>query len=122
VASDTNVVTGCLLVGEFVDEATSPDNAKISGGEVQRPRVISDSQDIWGPAHALKDFTVLLKDGRTLTVRGSGLRHSPHSVPGQDIYSVVIQTAANDVVVALFKSDEVAGIFHGELLAERKIA
>jgi hypothetical protein len=113
---------GCLLVGEYVDEAELPTDLACHGGEVVRPQVVANYLDLWGRDDGFKDFTVLLKDGRVLTVRGQGLKHSPHPVAGQDVYGIVIRSAGEEVIIALFKSSDVAGIFHGEMRSDRKIA
>jgi hypothetical protein len=112
----------CLLVGEYVDEAELPANLEFHKGEVVRPQVAASYLDLWSRDDGLKEFTVLLKDGRIVAVRGHGLKHSPHSVPGQDVYGIVIRTAGEETFVALFKSADVAGIFHGEIRSDRKIA
>jgi len=105
-----------------VDEAEAPANVPGPGGEVVRPHMVADPINLWGRDDDRKRFTVLMKDGRVLTVRGHGLKHTPHAVAGQDVYSVVIRSAGEEVVVALFKNADVAGIFCGELCADRKIA
>ena len=113
---------GCLLVGEYVDEAECPPHLTSCRGEVVRPQVVANYLDLWGREDGFKEFTVLLKDGRVVAVRGHSLKHSPHPVAGQDVYSIVIRTAGEEVLVALFKSKEVAGIFNGELRSDRQIA
>jgi hypothetical protein len=113
---------GCLLVGEYVDEAECPTNLAFRRGEVVRPQVVANYLDLWGRDDGLKEFTVLLKDGRVVTVRGHNLKHSPHPVAGQDVYRIVVRTTGEELLVALFKSGEVAGIFHGEMRSDRKIA
>lgn len=117
-----NATTGCLLVGEYVDEAECPTNLPLHGGEAVRPRVVANYLDHWGQDDGLWEFTVLLKDGRVVVVRGHGLKHEPHPLAGQDVFSVVVRTTTEEVLVAVFKSAEVAGIFRGDLLADRKIA
>ena len=120
--NSVRATVGCQLIGEYVDEAEYPANLTPNRGEVVRPQVIANFHDLWGRDDGLKEFTVLLKDGRTVAVRGHSLKHAPHSVAGQDVYSIVIRTAGEEVLVALFKSKEVAGIFHGELRSDRQIA
>src|SRR6266481_6423601 len=113
----TNVraTVGCLLVGEYVDEAECPTNLGYRRAEVIRPQVVANYADVWGRDDGLKEFTVLLRDGRVVAVRGHSLKHSPHPVAGQDVYSVVVRTSGEEVLVALFKSADVAGIFHGDM-------
>src|SRR5438874_13252179 len=97
-----NAVVDCLLVGEYVDEGECPTTPGSRQGEVVRPQVVANYLDQWGRDDGTREFTVLLKDGRVVAVRGHGLKHSPHPVAGQDVYSVVIRTAAEEVLVALF--------------------
>src|SRR5438094_3064447 len=111
---------GCLLVGEYVDEAECPPHLTSCRGEVVRPQVVASYTDLWGREDGLKEFTVLLKDGRVVAVRGHALKYSPHPVAGQDVYGIVIRNGTEEVFVALFKSSDVAGIFHGEVHADRK--
>jgi len=117
-----SATAGCLLVGEYVDEGECPTNLAFHQGEVVRPQVVANYLDLWGTDDGIREFTVLLKDGRVVAVRGHGLKHSPHPVAGQDVYSIVIRAKGEEVLVALFKSAEVAGIFHGEIRSDRKTA
>jgi hypothetical protein len=111
--------TGCLLVGEYVDEAESPTNIEFHRGEVIRPQVVANFLDIWGRDDGMREFTILLKDGRVVAVRGHSLKSD---LPCAAVFSVVVRSGDEEVVVALFKSDDVSGIFHGELRPDRKIA
>lgn len=117
-----NTTAGCLLVGEYVDEAECPTNLAFHGGEVVRPEIAANFLDLWGRDDGMREFTVLLKDGRVVAVRGHGLKHEPHPLAGQDVFSIVVHTNAAEVSVALFKSADIAGIFHGEVRPDRKIA
>ncbi len=114
-----NVHVPCILVGEYVDEAELPANSTSQLATVQPPEVFADHLATSGP---IKEFTVLMKDGRMLAVKGHTLIHSPHPTVGQDLYSIVVRRAGEETVVALFKSADVAGIFHGELRADRQTA
>jgi hypothetical protein len=114
---------GCLVVGEYVDEAEVPANLQAHRGEPVRPRMVASYLDLWGREDSAKEFTVLLKDGRVVVVRGHGLKQFPASVPGESgSYAVVVRSAGEEVLVALFPSSDVVGIFHGELRSDRKIA
>jgi hypothetical protein len=115
----TSVTTGCQLVGEYVDEAAYPANLAFHRGEVVRPQVVANFLDLWGRDDGMREFTVLLKDGRVVVVRGHGLKSG---LPSAAVFSVVVRSGVEEVVVALFKSEEVSGIFHGELRPDRKIA
>ena len=122
-ADYASTAVGCLLVGEYIDEAELPANVAIHQGEVVRPRIVADFLDLWGRDDGIKEFTVLLKDGRVVAVRGHGLKHWPTTVPGESgSYGVVVQTAGQETVIALFKAVEVVGIFHGEMRSDRKTA
>lgn len=117
-----NATTGCQLVGEYVDEAECPTDLAVHRGEAVRATVVANYCDHWGRDDSLMEFTVLLKDGRVVAVRGHGLKHEPHPLAGQDVFSVVVRNATEEVLIAVFKSVEVAGIFHGDLRADRRIA
>lgn len=117
-----NAISGCLLVGEYVDEAECPTNLAAQQAEVMRPQVVGNYVDLWGKDNCIKEFTILFRDGRIAVVHGHGLRHSPHPIAGQDVYSIVIRTPGEELLVALFKSGDVTGIFHGEIRPDRKTA
>src|SRR5437867_3746809 len=117
-----NATVGCLLVGDYVDEADCPTNPAFHQGEVVRPHVVANYLDLWGRDDDMREFTVLLKDGRVIAVRGHGLKHEPHPLAGQDVFSIVVRSRTEEVLIAVFKSAEVAGIFHGDLRTDRKIA
>src|SRR5712691_5569730 len=93
-----NATVGCLLVGEYVDEAECPTNRALHQGEVVRTQVVADFQDLWGRDDGMREFTVLLKDGRVVVVRGHGLKHAPHPVAGEDVYSIVVRTSGEEVL------------------------
>jgi hypothetical protein len=117
-----NAMAGCQLVGEYVDEGEIPTDATPHGGEVVRTHIVANTLDVWGQDDGLREFTVLLNDGRVIAVRGHSLKHSPHPIAGQDVYSIVIRSSGAEVLVALFKSADVAGIFHGDMRSDRKTA
>ena len=120
--SHVNATVGCLLVGEYVDEGECPTNQAFRGSEVVRPQVVANYLDLWGRDDGMREFTVLLKDGRVLAIRGHGLKHEPNPQGGQDVYSIVVRTGGEEVLVAQFKSHDVSGIFGGEERTDRKIA
>ena len=118
-----NATLSCQLIGEYVDEAELPANLAHHRGEVVRPRVVADHLDLWGRENGFKEFTVLLQDGRTVAVRGQDLRLIPSAETGQgQHYGVLARTGSEEVLVALFKTSEVVGIFHGALRSDRKNA
>ena len=115
--------TRCLLVAEYVDEAEIPADPAVPVGEVVRPHIVASYLDYWSADQGIKDFTVLLKDNRMVTVRGHSLRIFPPTIPGESgSYGVVIQSAGEEVLVALFKILEVIGIFSGKIGPDRKTA
>src|SRR2546423_15545422 len=109
-----NATVGCLLVGEYVDEAECPTDLAFHQGEVVRPQVVANYLDLWARDDGTREFTVLLKDGRVIAVRGHGLKHEPHALAGQDVFSIVVRTMTEEVLIAVFKSADVAGIFYGD--------
>jgi hypothetical protein len=121
-SNQVNAEVGCLLVGDYVDEAECPTNLAVHQGEVVRPQGVTNYVDVWAFDDGMREFTVLLKDGRVVAVRGHGLKHEPHPVAGQDVYSIVVRAKAEEVLVAFFKSADVTGIFYGDMRADRKIA
>jgi hypothetical protein len=118
----TNADVGCLLVGVYVDETELPANVACHRGEVVRPQVVGNYVDLWS-GDDVKDFTVLLKDGRNVAVRGHSIKLWPATITGESgSYGVVMRTAREEVLVAVFKVIEVIGIFHGEIQLDRKSA
>ncbi len=117
-----NAEVGCRFIGDFVDEAEVTTDLPFGRSEAVRTRVIAEYVDGEEVSDGLREFTVLLKDGRVIAVRGHGLKHEPHPLAGQDVFSVVVRNQSEEVLVALFKSADVAGIFYGDMSAERKIA
>lgn len=120
--NNTNAEVGCKLVGEFVDDGGCPSNVVLPSGEVVPTQVVATYLDLWRCADGLREFTVLLKDGRSIAIRGNGLKHAIHPVAGEDVFSIVVRDNDDEVTVALFKSSDVAGIFEGDFRLERRIA
>ena len=121
-ANSRNYSTDCRIVGDFVDSAGHSNGPGVSRGEVVPTRIVAEFVDVCTTGDNFREFTVLLKDGRVIGVRGHSLKHSAHAVPGEDVYSIVRQADGEEILVALFKSAEVAGIFHGEIRPDRRIA
>jgi hypothetical protein len=113
---------GCHYLGEYVEEAECPPNVTPRQGEVVRPHVVGEFIELWASDETMREFTVLLKDGSVIAVRGHALKYAPHSIAGQDVYSIVGRVSGEEVLVALFKSADVVGIFHGDMRSGRKIA
>jgi hypothetical protein len=108
-----------VLVGDYVDDAGSPANPLSPQSEVVRPQIVANCLDVWGLDDGLREFTVLLKNGQVIVVRGHCLKSE---LPHASVFSILVRSGEQEVVVALFKSEEVSGIFHGEMRPDRKIA
>ena len=117
-----NVTAGCLHIGEYVDEAEIPPNLAAHPGEAVRAQLVGSYIDLWATDDGMREFTVLLRDGQVVTVRGHGLKHEPHPVAGQDVFGIVVRSETEEVLVAVFKSADVAGVFHGDIRPDRRIA
>lgn len=116
-----DITARCLLVGEYVDEGELPTNGAVHSGEPVRAHIVASYLDHWSKDDGFKEFTVLLKDGRIAAVRGQGLRFLPNSETGEGLfYGIITRTAPEEVFVALFKSSEVVGIFHGDINLDEK--
>ncbi len=124
-ANHTGANVGCLVVGEYVDEAELPlplvNPNKVS--QVERPRVVATYLDLWSKDDGDKEFTVLLNDKRVLTVRGHGLQYiqNPSNPSDYGSYAILARTGSEDVVVALFRVAEVSGIFSGARKGTEKV-
>src|SRR5438477_11526607 len=106
----SNANAGCLLVGEYVDEAEVPPNLVVHRGEAVRTQVMAAYLDLWGRDDGAKEFTVLLRDGRVVAVRGQGLKHLPATVSGESgSYGIIVRAGGEEVLIALFKTIEVVG-------------
>lgn len=113
---------GCLVVGEYVDEAEIATDEPLGRGEAARTDVVASFVDHWTSDDGLREFTVLLNDGRIAAVRGHQIKHDPHPLAGQDVFSVVVRTETGESNVAVFKGSEVTGIFHGDLRVDSMTA
>lgn len=119
----TDVNVGCLLVGEYTDEAEVPADCTCHRGEVVRPRVIATYLDLGSKDDGLKEFTVLLKDKARIVVHGHTLKLFPPSSPEErSHYGVVARAAGEENLVALFSGSEIVGIFSGAMRTHRDIA
>src|SRR4051812_12843237 len=103
--------TGCLLVGEYVDEGQVPEEFAFlrdrpSSSQVERPRLVANYLDLWSRDYTAKDFTVLLCDNRTVTVRGHRIQLVETSRSDSISYAVVMQANGAEVMVALFRADQ----------------
>jgi hypothetical protein len=122
-SNNANANIGCTHLGEYVDENELPPNHAFSQGEIVRPTVVADYVDIWAKDDGLKEFTVLLRDGRVAAVRGQGLKYLAPTIQGESgSYGVIVRSRGEEVLVGLFKIIEIVGIFHGEVRLDQKIA
>jgi hypothetical protein len=118
-----NAEAGCLLVGEYVDEAELPANVICHRGEVVHPQVVANYLDYGSTGDGFIEFTVLLKDGRIVAVRGHSLRALPPSAGGESgSYGIVVRSGDKESLVALFQVLEVVGIFHGVIRPDQQTA
>ena len=120
--SDVNTIAGCQIVGNYVDEGDCLTTSSFHRAEVVRPQIVANVIDNWGPDEGMRNFTVLLKDGRMVHARGHGLKHEPHPLAGQDVFSIVVRTETEEALIAFFKSADIDGISYGDVNPARKIA
>ncbi len=125
----SKVDAGARLVGEFVDEAELPPGAAqgatpIPFGEAEKVVPVGTYLDLWTPADAVLEFTVLLRDNREITVRGHAVKFVPGSSTsaGHGSYGVIVRGAAGEEFVALFQASDVIGIFNGNMRPARESA
>jgi hypothetical protein len=112
-----------LLVAEYIDDAGEATGSQIAVGQVVPTQLVADYIEAVSAGGCIRDFTVLLKDDRVVSVRGHGLRmYAPTGPGGGGSYGVIAHTDGEEVLVALFSISEVVGIFSGEIRADRKIA
>ena len=121
----TSADAGCLVVGEYIDEGEVPEslahlkNKTMANSEVERPRVVANCIDLWNNDDSEKEFKVLLRDQRIVTVRGHALRFvpSPSSTNDSGSYGVVVRNGDSESFVALFNAVSVTGVFCGDISA-----
>jgi hypothetical protein len=120
---DVAVKTECLLVAEYVDDLGEPTGSQVSIAQVVPTRAVASYLDMGSAGGVVREFTILLKDDRIVSVRGEGLRLFPCAVPGGGgSYGIVAHAGGEEILVALFSIPEVVGIFSGEIRSDRKIA
>jgi hypothetical protein len=114
--NQADAVAGCSLVGEYVDEGELPE-APRAKAEVERPRLVASYLDLWGRDDGTKEFTVLLRDRRTVTVRGHALKYLQIASNPTDCgsYGVLLRSGESEILVALFRVSEVTGVFSGNI-------
>src|SRR5262245_1558725 len=119
----SGVDVGCLILPEIVEEADLPKDRFYHFGEPVRPQSIVTFVDSWGGDVGTTKFTVLLRDNRVVTVRGSGLKYIRSGSPTDyGSYAVLAPGDGREAIVALFRVSEVTGIFSGEMRTPRPSA
>jgi hypothetical protein len=125
----TRANVDCRLVGEYVDEAETPPvvgerSAPLPLGEAVKTNVVATYCDVWSPHEEAREFTVLLRDKREITVRGHAVRYLPGNPASSDAgsYGVVVRGGEGEVFVALFQAGDVIGIFNGNMRPARESA
>jgi hypothetical protein len=110
-----NVETDCLFVGEFVEDMELPAGQTASVGHVQETEFLGTFVENWPAEVDTIDFKILLRDGRTVTVRGHALQYLPNPSNPSDAatYGILGYTGLGEVLVALFPASEVTGVFTG---------
>jgi len=119
-----------VIIGDFVDNGslvTAPRNGRqrpISEAAVEYPRLVGDIVEYGSPAGKLREFTVLLNDNREVVIRGHAIEHRPGDAATNDqgSYGVVMHSGGRDVLVALFRANEIRGIFDGAVRVSRTSA
>ncbi len=115
--------TGCLLVAEYVDDAGEPTGSPVTVGQGVPTRPVGSYVDTWDAGGDIRDFTILRKDDRIVSVRGHGLRMFAPAVPGGGgSYGVIEHARGEEVLAASFSIPDVVGIFSGEIRPDRRIA
>jgi hypothetical protein len=112
---------GCRLVAEYLDEGEATEGITAHPGEPVRPRVVAHYLDSGPTEEGPRAFTVVMDGGEIATVRGHGLEVlQPNQPGGPSHYAVLEHQAGGKVIVALFRTDQVRGIFSGNMSQGRK--
>ncbi|SRR6266545_1329952 len=119
-AQDLNATVDCQMVGEFVAEAEVPPDLVGTSAEVCPTEIVASYVAYGIPNDGVKEFTVLLRDNRVVTVRGSGLRYIRKVT--HESYAILAPATGGEVIVALFPIGMVTGIFSGEMRLPRESA
>ncbi|MCC6421023.1 MAG: hypothetical protein IT429_22530 [Gemmataceae bacterium] len=115
-STPSGVDVGCLILQEVVEEANLPKDLTYGLAEPVRPQSVVTFIDGGTCNGSLKNFTVLLRDNRTVTVRGTGLQYVASGSPTDyGSYAILAPGACGEAVVAFFRVSEVTGIFSGEI-------
>jgi hypothetical protein len=105
----------CRHVGEFLDEAP-PVSSPVATGQVVRPVTVVEFVEEAVVSTPLKEFTVLLRDGRVVKVPGHRLSYVQHpNATDAGSYGVMARGTLGEELIALFRVTEVTGIFSGQL-------
>src|SRR5262245_29836435 len=116
----TDVVTKCRLVGEFTDEGQVPPGVAPTAGENVRTSAVYTFIDHSRAELPTQPFTVLLASGDVATVRGHALKVlEPAHAGGSSHYAILERRGAEEVIVGLFGTAHVRGVFSGEAKMDR---
>ena len=92
-------------------------------GQVVATQIVAEYMTQGPQGECIRDFTILLKDDRVLSVRGHGLRmFPPRALELRARTESSRHADGEEVLVALFSILEVVGIFAGEIRSDRRIA
>src|SRR5438128_1592002 len=117
-AASIGVDPGCTYLGEFIEENPIPATpTPYAVGQPVRARLVARYVDSWPGDTTSKQFKVLLRDNRIVTVRGHALQYLQNPSNPSDLgsYAVLARAGEENFVVALFRVSEVTGIFSGGL-------
>ena len=113
-----NLTLEGITVGDFTDEAeVPPEFAHLK--PTRKYEVLPNLPNGYLPEpqnHIAtnREFTILLKDARVVTVRGDSLR--VREAPQHDsLYEITSTVGKKEVVVALFNVLDVFGVFNGKI-------
>jgi|SRR5882724_1838697 len=124
-AHSIGINAGCLLVGDFAEENVLPTTlVPVSVGQSQETVMVGSFVDSWPGDIRTKQFKVLLRDNRIITVRGHSLQYLQNPSNPSDLgsYAILARAGAEEVTVAIFRVSEVTGVFTGGLEAARTSA
>jgi len=122
-AFPSKVDVGSLFVGECVDELEIPNGIVTHSGKAVRPVSIETFIDNWSNGGTTVEFTILMHGGRVVTVKGHAIKHIPATVAGErDSLGIIVRASEREDFVAIFKANEIDGIFHGQMRVDRTVA
>ena len=115
-----NLILDCTTVGDFTDEAEIPPEfahlktTQGRGYEVLPYLPNGIIPELGNHIATNREFTVLLKDTRVVTVRGHSLR-MVEAPQHESLYEITSTVGQTEVVVAFFNVLDVSGVFAGKI-------